>query len=87
LRGFYVHPEFQGKGIGKRLWHLARRFAKQKDITCDIYTHNVKTIELYKTWGFVIDEKRGKFYRHWPEWPEGLQAKCLYMRYKVKSSL
>jgi ribosomal protein S18 acetylase RimI-like enzyme len=84
LRGFYVNPKFQGKGIGKKLWELARTFASGKDITCDIYTHNVKTIGIYKKWGFVVDEKRGTFYRHWPEWPEGLQAKCLYMRYKVK---
>ena len=82
LRGFYVATEHQGKGIGKQLWERALDFAKNKDITLDIYTHNTKTIEMYKKWGFVIDTKRGEFYRHWPEWPEDVKAKSIYMRYK-----
>lgn len=83
LRGFYVRTEYQGKGIGKKLWKLVLNFVKGKDITCEIYAHNVKTIEIYKKWGFEIDKARGTFYRHWPEWPEGVQAKSIYMRYKV----
>jgi len=82
LRGFYVAPEYQGKGVGKNLWELALDFTKEKDITLDIYAHNIKTIELYKKWGFEIDIKRGEFFRHWPEWPEGVKAKSIYMRYK-----
>ena len=81
LRGFYVKKEYQHKGIGKQLWQRIREFAKQKDIVCDIYAHNIKTIDLYKKWGFQEDTVKGEFYRHWPEWPEGLQAKCIYMRY------
>lgn len=84
LRGFYVDPSYQGQGIGRQLWELALQFAKNKDITCDIYAHNKKTIEMYKKWGFAVDAKRGEFYRHWEEWPEGVKAKCIYMRYKVK---
>ena len=80
LRGFYVSPKYQGRGIGKQLWTNARDFAKSKDIVCDIYAHNHKTIKLYKKWGFIVDKKKGTFYRHWPEWPEGLKAKCIYMR-------
>lgn len=83
LRGFYVASEYQGKGIGKKLWQLVLGFVKNIDITCDIYTHNKKSIEMYKKWGFEIDTARGEFYRHWPEWPEGVQAKCIYMRYKI----
>jgi GNAT superfamily N-acetyltransferase len=82
LRGFYVEPEHQGKGIGKRLWKLAKDYAKGRDITCDIYAHNTKTINIYQHWGFVIDSDRGEFYRHWPEWKEGISAKCIYMRFK-----
>jgi len=82
LRGFYVATKHQGKGTGKRLWNLALDFAKDKDITLDIYAHSTKTIEIYKKWGFEVDTKRGEFYRHWPEWPEGVEAKCIYMRYK-----
>jgi ribosomal protein S18 acetylase RimI-like enzyme len=83
LRGFYVGTEHQGKGIGKKLWKLVLSFAKEKDITCDIYAHNAKTIEMYKKWGFEIDKARGTFYRHWAEWPKGVRAKSIYMRYKV----
>jgi len=79
LRGFYVTPEFQGRGIGKQIWALARDFAS-KDIVLDLYAHNRRTINMYKRCGFFIDKKKGVFYRHWPEWPEGLKAKCIYMR-------
>lgn len=50
IRGFYVATDYQGKGIGKKLWGLALDFAKEKDITLDIYAHNIKTIEIYKKW-------------------------------------
>ena len=83
LRGFYVTTEHHGKGIGRKLWNHVLSFARGKDITCDIYAHNTKTIELYKKWGFEIDIKRGEFSRHWPEWPEGVIAKAIYMRYKI----
>lgn len=84
LRGFYVATKYQNRGVGKKLWQLALKFAKDKDITCDIYAHNTKTIAVYKKWGFSIDLKKREFYRHWPEWPKGVQAKSVYMRYKVK---
>jgi RimJ/RimL family protein N-acetyltransferase len=84
LRGFYVAIDYQGKGIGKALLKLMLDFTKDKDIVLDIYTHNTKTINIYKRWGFEIDKDKGDFYRHWPEWPENVKAKCIYMRYKVK---
>jgi len=82
MRGFYVRTEDQGKGVGKKLWKLARGFAKGKDILLDIYTHNTKAIEIYKQWGFLIDAKKKEFYRRWPEWPEGIKTESVYMRYK-----
>lgn len=82
LRGFYVATKHQNKGIGKKLWSLVREHANNKDITCDIYAHNAKTIKMYKKWGFEIDAVKGEFYRHWPEWPESVQAKCIYMRFR-----
>jgi ribosomal protein S18 acetylase RimI-like enzyme len=85
LKGFYVKTELQGQGIGKKLWMRALKFAKGRDITLDIYAHNKKTIGIYKKWGFSIDKKKGVFYRHWPEWPDELKAKSIYMRYKSKS--
>lgn len=83
LRGFYVEKSYQGKGLGKILWKKALSFASKKDIVLDTYSHNKQGISVYLKWGFVIDEKKGKFYRHWPEWPEGVKAKCIYMRYKT----
>lgn len=83
MSGFYVRPSYQGKGIGKLLWVQVLEFAKGKDITLDIYTHNIKTIKLYTHWGFKEDSSKPHFYRHWPEWPEGLEAESMYMRYTV----
>lgn len=85
LRGFYVTPKYQGHGIGKQLWELALNFAGAKDVVLDLYAHNRKTIEMYKKWGFSIDKQKGIFYRHWPEWPKGLEVKCLYMRLHTKA--
>ena len=85
LTGFYVLPKYQGKGIGKKLYSLATDFVGNRDLTLDIYVHNVKTIRIYKKWGWKLDTTRGNngyFYRHWPEWPKGLRAKCMYMRKK-----
>lgn len=78
--GFYIHPAYQGRGIGSLLWAKALDYSNGRDITLDIYTHNTKTIELYKHWGFYEDTSRPRFFRHWPEWPEHVQAEELYMR-------
>jgi len=83
LRGFYVATDYQNKGIGKELWRRVLKFVKGKDITCDVYFHNTKTIEMYKKWGFEIDKGKKEFYRHWLEWPEQVKAKSIYMRYKL----
>lgn len=80
LRGFYVETSRQGKGIGKMLFTKILEFTGDRDIVLDIYAHNRKTIEMYKRWGFVEDNSKPPFYRHWPEWPEGVQAKSIYMR-------
>ncbi len=84
LRGFYVDPTYQGRGIGKRLWQKAINFSKDKDIILDTYAHNTKTIDIYKKLGFKIDKEKGVFFRNWPEWPKDLQAKCIYMRYTAE---
>lgn len=85
LTGFYVRPDKQGLGIGKRLYDLVLDFSDTRDLLLDIYAHNTKTIELYKRWGWKLDTTRGEggyFTRHWPEWPEEVKAQCIYMRLK-----
>jgi len=87
LTGFYVRPEYQCRGIGKRLYDLALKFVGDRDLILDIYAHNIKTIEMYKKWGWELDVTRGEkgfFTRHWLEWPDKLKAKCMYMRLKNK---
>lgn len=90
LTGFYVALEHQGKGIGRRLYRNAIKFASGRDLVLDIYSHNKRTIDMYKKWGWKLDKtkgNRGYFFRHWPEWPAGLRAKCLYMRLSIKHVL
>ncbi len=78
IKSFYVDPKYQGKGIGKQLWILAMDFAKYH-IVLEIYAHNKRTIDMYRKWGFRIDKKKGAVHSHWPEWPEGLTAKRIFM--------
>lgn len=83
LTGFYVSPKYQGRGIGKKLYQKAIDFAGKMDLILDTYAHNIKTISMYKKWGWKLDASRGKkgyFFRHWPGWPEGLKAKEIYLR-------
>lgn len=80
MSGFYVLSAYQRRGIGKQLWQKVLEVAGDRAITLDTYVHNVNTIPIYEHWGFREDTSRPHFYRHWPEWPEGLEAECLYMR-------
>lgn len=85
LAGFYVLPEYQGKGIGKKLYNLVLGFAGERDLVLDVYAHRIKTIEIYKKWGWVFDETQGEegfSVRHWPEWPKGVAVKIMFMRLK-----
>jgi len=85
LTGFYVRSNYQGQTLGKKLYHIALDFAGDRDVLLDIYTHNTKAVNMYQKWGWQLDDSRGEggyFYRHWPEWPAGVQAKCMYMRLK-----
>lgn len=82
IAGFYVDPEHQGKGIGTRLYSRALDFAGDRDLVLDLYCHNTNAISMYSRWGWVLDTSRGEkgyFSRHWPEWPESVRAKCMYM--------
>ncbi len=59
LRAIYVLPEFQGRGIGRKLWEEAqRRFDPTKDIFVNVAEYNSNAIEFYKKLGFVDTGKR-----------------------------
>lgn len=80
MSGFYVLPPYQGNGIGTLLWSRVLEFTSGRQITLDTYTHNSKTIQLYKHWGFQEDLSKPRFYRHWSSWPKGLEAEAMYMQ-------
>ena len=52
LTGFYITSNYQGRGIGKKLYRLVVDFAKGRDLILDIYMHNKKSIKMYKKWNF-----------------------------------
>lgn len=59
LRTIYVLPEFQGQGVGKKLWQEVKNFTDpKKDIVVHVADYNKKTIEFYKKLGFVDTGKR-----------------------------
>ena len=56
-----VHPEYQGKGLGRRLLELAESETRNQGYThLDLYTHECMTenIEMYKRIGYVERERR-----------------------------
>jgi ribosomal protein S18 acetylase RimI-like enzyme len=59
LLALYVLPEYQGKGIGKKLWAEAqKRFNSAKDTLVNVATYNANAIEFYKKLGFEDTGRR-----------------------------
>ncbi len=59
LKAIYVLPEFQGKGIGSKLWNQVLTFIDQtKDTTVEVVTYNSNAIEFYKRLGFEDTGRR-----------------------------
>ncbi|MFD0708855.1 MULTISPECIES: GNAT family N-acetyltransferase [Photorhabdus] len=56
LASIFVHPDFQGKGIGKKL--LFDAFGKRSDLVLNVYSKNKLARDFYKMNGFV-EEKEG----------------------------
>ena len=53
IGAIYVLPEYQGKGIGKKLWEQARKlFDFTKDTFVSVASYNTNAIEFYKNLGF-----------------------------------
>lgn len=58
LSALYLLPEYQGKGIGYRLWDAARlKFNTAKPTILHVATYNAKAIAFYEKLGFI---KTGK---------------------------
>jgi ribosomal protein S18 acetylase RimI-like enzyme len=49
-----VHPQYQGKGIGKRLTIESLKFVKEKgyQVKLEVHKNNTRAINLYKQFGF-----------------------------------
>ncbi len=77
LRGFYIDPKFQGKGLGKQLLKLSLGYSKGRDIILILYSHNLKSLAIYKKWGFIKHGKPGS--HHWPLWPKGVRMKYTHL--------
>lgn len=59
LRTIYILPEFQGKGIGRRLYAEAAGFCDlSKDTIVQVATYNDRAIDFYKKLGFIDTGKR-----------------------------
>ncbi len=59
LQAIYVLPEFQGEGVGKKLWEEAKKhFDPEKDSTVQAVTYNANAIKFYEGLGFVDTGKR-----------------------------
>ena len=61
LSTFRVHPDYQGRGIGKQLFERAVERVREKgfrEATIGGYVDEVKTQELYRRWGFITPVKK-----------------------------
>ena len=74
LHSFYVATKFQGLGLGRKLFDQVVEFAGDLPIRLDVIQYMDDTIDLYKRWGFVIDEAAGKpWFLLGHDWPEEAQ--------------
>lgn len=59
LSAIYVLPEYQGRGIGTRLWSAIREvFDPSKDILVGVATYNQHAIDFYTKLGFEDSGER-----------------------------
>lgn len=59
LNAIYVLPEFQGKGLGYKLWGEVLKFIDHtKDTIVQVVTYNTGAIEFYRRIGFEDTGKR-----------------------------
>ena len=65
LESLYIHPQHQGKGIGKQLMQFGiAKYNNPKTLSLVVYKGN-KSISFYKKMGFkVTNENNGDFFGH-----------------------
>lgn len=56
LAAMFVSPEFQGKGVGRRLMDKAKTLRGRLELA--VYKENQKSIDFYKKCGFEFIEER-----------------------------
>jgi ribosomal protein S18 acetylase RimI-like enzyme len=55
IGAIYVLPKYQGKGVGKELMiELIKHFDSTKKIKLNVVRYNIKAINFYKKFGFII---------------------------------
>ncbi len=65
--GMSVLKNYQGKGIGSKLMMYIIRFAKKNHcvkIKLAVWENNLKAINLYKKFGFIIKSVKKRFYEN-----------------------
>ena len=59
IGAIYVLPEYQGKGIGKKLWEQTQNlFDSKKDTFVSLASYNTNAMEFYKKLGFEDTGRR-----------------------------
>ena len=86
MQTFYVLPDLKGHGIGHNLYQKVLGFADGMPIQVDVLKYMQSSIDMYKHWGFKVDESRGEVEYDWIEWPEK-PRKAYKGIYMVKSGV
>jgi ribosomal-protein-alanine N-acetyltransferase len=65
INNIAIHPDFQGKGLGKSLMEFAMDFGKKNNCHCaalEVRVSNQRAIELYKRLGFLTIGQVQRYY-------------------------
>lgn len=79
LLGFYVAPEYQGQGIGHRLWQTLLAANAGRGLWLTTYMHCHRALAIYKHYGFRLDPERPPFVSQWPGLAPGHGVRGVYL--------